>query len=164
MNITSKLLIKPLDKKVNFGFHSFLNPLLSHCIKLGFKSVESVQHPNLNKFVNLSFIIDESSIYQHVPMFSPFESNGLGEMEACSLFLWYTDLFHCKQADENCETFMIELKDTGRCKFTLFNLALAFIDQFEVIYIDGEHPNVHKTLSRLQIESYLNPVQVQAVA
>jgi hypothetical protein len=164
MNLPSKLIITPSDRNENLGFHNYGNALFSHCLKLGFKPVESIKNRNLTKFVNLNFNFDESTIYQHVAMLSPFENSTDGNMELRTPFIWYTDLYNCKKADAECETFMIELCDVGRCKFTLFNLALAFIDQFSVIYIDSENTNNPILLTRSKIESYLNPVQIQSVA
>lgn len=164
MILPSKLFITPVDQSDNFGFHYFANIFLSHCLKLGFKPVESINNPSIKKFVNLTFNFDESSIHQYISMLSPFENDSNGNMLVRSPFIWYTDLKHCSKADTECETFMIQLGDEGRCKHTLYQMALGFIDRFTVIYVDAEAPNKPITLTRSQIEAYLNPVKVLSVA
>lgn len=164
MILPSKLFITPVDQNDNFGFHDFANIFLSHCLKLGFKPVESIKNPSIKKFVNLTFNFDESSIHQYISMLSPFENDSNGNMSVRSPFIWYTDLKHCSKADTECETFMIQLGDEGRCKHTLYQMALGFIDRFTVIYVDAEAPNKPITLTRSQIEAYLNPVKVLSVA
>lgn len=164
MNFTSELLITPKKKTENFGLHEYLNLLLDHCLHLGFKPVESIQNPNVKKFINLNFHIDSSSIYQHVPMLSPFELDPDGNMEVRNPFIWYTDLSRCQAADVECETFMVQLNSVGRSKFMLYKLGLAFCDKFEVAYTNSEFPDKKIVLDRNSIENFLNPLTVLDVA